>query len=650
MKLAIAGIALLGYCGQCVAQSGTESERARMRENGSRVPCVDPIEQRKLEEGLRVLAQGHGSDALRILLPALTPTGERPQLEWGERETRDFFALLETMLTEATETTRTEFAASLEEDARKHFEDARATGNGRSARLRAILRAYPGTRASLEARRMLVDLAIERGDVLAASLEVDALPADERPSRAKAIEELLTPSRAAAPWPHAHGLPSGRAGQGAAVNEAPKPLMARSVPRLLGSWSVPATTWDPARGAGVVGRLERGHACALFQDPRHLLVMVDLPGAPRYETVDLRSATGLASEPTRRPAPSIAGARAFVVHGGFLGSAVLPGPGGSVPVAELFAFDIGTDATKLAWRRSPGSLTKVGDEASFLPVTCTAFDRVYALVETKDDRLTRTVHACALDLDGNLLWMRELARGVTLTADLLMHRQEAVRAGRIEAAAPVVDNGRLFVETGLGISACLDATSGTMLWSFRTARIGKLRGRESAWDEGNLVVRKPGQGASSELWLTPSDGMHAYRLAVAPGSNGILVSMPEPRGTRTLLLGIAEARHAAYWWTRTLLESGPQREALDVLEGRERHYDAPPLDRGDALAAPPLLTDEALVFATGRMLAWLDLEKDLYYERVFELSAIGRAGFGPVLPWRDGVVFACDLGPLFWAP
>ncbi|MCA8970884.1 MAG: PQQ-like beta-propeller repeat protein [Planctomycetes bacterium] len=650
MKLAIAAISLFGICCQSVAQTGPESERARMRENGSRVPCADPIQQRKLEEGLRVLTEGHGADALRILLPALSPTGERPQLEWGERETRDFFALLETMLAEASETTRVEFAASLEEDARTHFEDVRSMGNGRSARLRAILRAYPGTRASLEARRMLVDLAIERGDVLSASLELDALPADERAARAKAIEELVAPSRSSAPWPHVHGLPSGRAGQGAAVNEAPKPSVMRSVPRLLGSWSVAATTWDPTRATGVTGRLERGQACALFQDPRHLLVMVDTPGAPRYETVDLRSATGLASDPTRRPAPSIAGARAFVVHGGLAGSSILPGPGGKAPAAELFAFDIGTDGTKLIWRRSPGVLADIGDDASFLPVTCSAFDHVFALVEAKDDRLTRTVHACAFDLDGNVLWTRELARGVTLTADLLMHRQEAVRAGRIEAAAPVIDKGRLFVETGLGIAACLDATSGTMLWSFRTARIGKLRGRESAWDEGNLVVRSTSREAASELWLTPSDGMHAYRLAVSPGSRGVLVSMPEPRGTRSRFLGIAEGRHAAYWWTRTLLESGPQREALDLLEGRDRLYDAPPLDRGDALAAPPLLTEQALVFATGRMLAWLDLEKDLYYERVFELSAIGRAGFGPVLPWRDGVVFACDLGPLYWAP
>ena len=260
----------------------------------------------------------------------------------------------------------------------------------------------------------------------------------------------------------------------------------------------------------------------------------------------------------------------------------------------------------------------------------------------REDRLTRRVHACALDVDGNLLWQRQVAKGTALTADLLTHRQEAVRAGRIQAARPVVSNGRVFVETGLGITACLEARSGHMLWSFRSARLGKLRGNEASWDEGRMAV------ASDTLFLVPSDGTHSYRLHVDPGARALLAEVPEARGDRSRMLGVSARTGASYWWRSDVLENAPSRRLLRPRGDDPLDYEAPPLDRGDRLASCPLLLDTKLVLATRRNLLVLDLDKDLYYERIFDLSSIGRGGFGPALPFGDGVIFACDLGPLYW--
>lgn len=96
--------------------------------------------------------------------------------------------------------------------------------------------------------------------------------------------------------------------------------------------------------------------------------------------------------------------------------------------------------------------------------------------------------------------------------------------------------------------------------------------------------------------------------------------------------------------SRRLLRDDPERDDPE----RDVDYEAPPLDRGDRLASATLLTRNALVLASKRSLSWLDLDKDLYYERIFDLSSIGRSGFGPALPFRNGVIFACDLGPLYW--
>lgn len=631
--------------GQALAQGGSDSERARMRENGSRVPTCDPIAQRQLEAGLQALEGGQGAEALRILLPFLKPSGPRPQVLWGQRETRDFFVLLDTLLAEAKPETRTSFAATLEADAARQLSDCRALRHGRSARLEALLRAYPGTSAAKEARHLLVDAALERGDELAARFYLSTCEAAIQAPRLEVLAALASMSPQL-PWPHVQGHVDGTAATGAATRGGPRAGPTNATrPRLLGTWSRQAMGFATADSAGVVGKLAAGPACAVFQDRSQLLVAVDFAGAPRFEHVDLGAVTGRLSDPPRRPAPSILGSRVFLVHGGAVATA--RGVGGVVEDADLFAFDIGRDATKLAWRASAASAC--GPESSFLPVTCADFGHVFALVETRDDRLNRRVSAVAYTLQGDLLWKREVARGTTLTADLLMHRQEAVRAGRLTAAAPVLADGRLCVETGLGVTACLDARDGTMLWSCKTARVSKLRGREAAWDEGRLLVH--GADAAREVLVTPSDGVHAYRLQLAPGSRAILAAEPEARGERSSLVGLVDTRRSTYWWKEKLLEQGPRRVKLDVGGADpDRVYDAPPLDRGDALAAAPLLTKTSLVFASRSMLAWLDLEKDLYYEHVLDLGALGRAGFGPIVPWRDGVLFACDLGPLYWAP
>lgn len=613
-----------------------ETERARALENGTRVPTCDAILQRNLEQSLQMLRDGREKAALQRMLPALRPTGPRPQLRYGERETRDFHELLDALLAALPDDRRQRFTVTLEGDATRALELARSERDGRVNRLRAIMRAFPGTRAAGRARAMLVDLAIERGDVLGALRHADGLSIEAQRARAAAIESLRSAERGADPWPHVAGDVTGLPLPGA--QRAPR----TATPRLLGGWPQRAS-WNPARASGVVGSLATKRSIAVFQDPHRLLICVDIPGTPRFENLDLRSVTTLGGDDKRTPSPAIRGSRVFLVHGGAIPSFVPPGSDAKAPAAELFAFDVGRESTRLAWRLSPRSIEAFGEQSSFLPVVCASGDQVYALVEVEEDRLTRRVHACAFSTDGELRWERRIAKGATLTANLLMHRQEALRAGRVVVAPPVLRDGRLFVESGLGITAALDARDGTMLWSFRTARLGKLRGRESTWEEGKLATRE------RELWLTPSDGMHAYRLRTTPSIDPILISLPEPRGSRARFVGIAPEHNASYWWCRGLLESTPRRVLLRPEDGRDTQYDAPPLDRGDRLAATPLLTGQSLVFATRSTLAWLDLEKDLFYERIFDLSSIGRSGFGPALPFRGGVIFACDLGPLFWS-
>ena len=337
-----------------------QSERAQALEVGSRVPTCDARVQRRLEKGFAALRAGKPREALRDLLPSMRASGERPQLRWGRRETRDFFAVLRSELATLDAATRERFAAALKADAERALRSARLeTGARRAARLRAILRAFPGTSSAREARLELVDLALERGDALDASFHLTLVAPAEREKRRDALAALEAHG-GDEPWPN-----TGGAASGLAQPSRTPPSVPERAPKLLGAWPQRAT-WRPARARGVVGLLEGEHAIAVFQDPAQLLAVLDIPGARRFARVDLQAMTGLPPDGESLPHPAMLGARVFLGHGGVPPGRVLRGAE-LVPAGELFALDFTRLGHALTWRFRPRSFPAFGTSATVLP-------------------------------------------------------------------------------------------------------------------------------------------------------------------------------------------------------------------------------------------------------------------------------------------
>ena len=643
MKFALATALVIAVGGARGRTQSTASEASLAARNGSFVPSAEPALQRRLLAGLEELRKGDVSKAVELLLPQLSALGDSPQLAWSERETRDFELLLAQHIARLDAKAKSALAKSFEKDASAALANA-GLDEGVLAR---IAQRFPGTASAQRARRMLADLAIERGDWVAAAGRVAWLGDAERKRRASALATLERHAFEGSEWP----LPAGGFDGLPCATIATRPRA--ELPKRLCEWQT-TRPWESADAAGVVGRNREGQRVAVWQDPRHLLTLVDSDAAPS-QVQSLRKISGRPPALARRCGPCMLGARLFVVHGGrgTIGEEHEDVPEGG---AELLAFEVVASKPELRWRYKPEGAKALGKRAVVQPFVVACGSRVFVLAVERQDRLNYNVSLLALDDLGKsarLRWTRRLASGAALTAGLLTHRQESLRAGRVRPASMVLASGRLFVETGLGVVCCVEAESGRVLWTFKTARLPALGGSDEPWREARICA------TPEHVHIAPSDAVFSYSLHRRPGLADRLAALPEHKRSRTRFFGIAPKHGASYWLREGLQERAPMRLLLATDKNRPARYDAPPLQFGEELHAAALLTEHRVVVCSDRSVYWIDLGKDLFYEQLCPLERLAarssrppkiaeRGSFGPALPWRGGIVIAGADGAWAW--
>jgi outer membrane protein assembly factor BamB len=113
----------------------------------------------------------------------------------------------------------------------------------------------------------------------------------------------------------------------------------------------------------------------------------------------------------------------------------------------------------------------------------------------------------ALDMDGKLRWTREIDDGWT-------------RSYPGSRSTPTVDGDRVYVLSGNGVIACLDARTGVAQWARKMSEFGGRPGgwgyAESVLIVGDLAVVKPG-GRQCIVALDKTTGRTAW---VSPGNGG----------------------------------------------------------------------------------------------------------------------------------
>ncbi|MFQ5506024.1 MAG: hypothetical protein ACE5F1_14685 [Planctomycetota bacterium] len=626
---------LLSCCATLSLLSPQDPERRTALANRTHVPTASPAQVRRVQEGLRLLREGKGKDALNRIHLDLRSAAQVP---WGPRETRQLHEILRDHLALASPGACRSFLADLEEEATRAMAHLALE---KQALLR-FLRDYPATSAAGMVRQMLVDQALERGDWVLASRHVDELEARRRKPRLGIITRLRDRSLHRSPWPYPSGTASGEAGIGAAV--APR----SEKPVALGLWSSPVPSLQPALTRGVVGRGSDGEEIAVFQDPWHLYRVDSARNGFHPRMANLEALTSLPGGGAVRPSPSLLGEDLYIVHGGDGGPFArrLFGAPDRAKRPELFAFccSKGDKPFELRWRWSP---PKKNDESSapwqLLPQAFATGRRIFALCTQEVDRVTTKVFAVCLSGRGRLLWSSYVAKGAPLSQELLEHRQEALRKGTHRPAPMILARGRLIVPTGLGILAALDPDDGAILWTFRYARLEALGTKDSPWEEGRL------SSAGELLFFAPSDGSHFYRLRLDPGLADILVEPPMRKRSLARYFGYSRPEGANYFYRRGQRESGPLRILRDPDPARPRRHDATPVQPEESLSSGALLTTKSLLLATSHSIYWVDLAKDLFYEDVIELDTRRHPlGFGPIVPFQEGVLIAGSVFPVLW--
>ena len=614
-----------------------DSERNQALAGPSYVPVAAADLQRRLRKGLDLLDQEKGKLALASVLPVLRDPGQDPGLPYGPRETRSFHRLLREKLRTCSPHTRADFASGLETEARQVL--ARLPHEPRA--YRNYLRSYPGTDSARIARRRLVTILLEGGDWVGAAGLIDkGARWDEA---RKNIGLLQTRERERHPWPLTMGYEDGSPG------DARITLPQKGEPLLRGR----AGSWQLASSyaRGVVGRDAQGAEFAVFQDPLRLQILEGKAKGYERNEINLGLLTGLVGGQQEAPGPALAGSRLFFVHGGGSSPGRSQRPKPAVP--ELFALDLThPDRPTRVWRWSPAYETGApfSAESRLRPRVLAAGGRVFVLLVDTRDRTNVRVHLCCLRQDqqrqgkgfarARMLWSRLLAKGSPLSASLLRSRQEDLQLSDLRPAAPILHEGTVYAGTGLGVLAAVDAGTGSLLWSFKTARAKTSSTR--TWRTGKLAI----QGMT--VLYTPSDGQWLYRLHDHPG---LLEALAEPaREARSLsrLLGVDPARPRSYFLRG---EAPPGEETVQEIRplylGRQGRYDAPPLEGRDSLMAPPLLTRHALFLPTRTHLYCLDLARGLFYTRILEVPSRHPLGaLGPILPFEGGLLIGSVLGPL----
>jgi len=572
---------------------------------------VDRSRLRKLEKGVDALLEGEAEKARRIFAPLLLPAWAAAQVDFGRRETRDLGTLIRDLVASWPEARRRTFLEAWEKEARTAL-----TWAGSDPRVLAgIPSTWPGTEVSKRALRRLAALRAERGELEEAAGILRALGLPPPSTRPSGI--LKTPM----PLP-------GRDLAGTAPG-APK-TPPSGPPRALSLW--PGNRVLRSSSA-VLGRGPEGRILFLLS-PTHLLTADLGPDGTlrRPSFVDLRvDLRGPSGESPVLPAAS--GDRVAFVFG--------TGPGRSGSAAPLLALyrrhEDGRPRRVWTWRP---------DRGVPLGGPLLAGDRCFVRTVRFEDKLNAVLSLTCLARNGRPLWSRDLCQGAPLGSDLIESRQEELGPGRLRPAPMAFADGDLFVPTGLGLLFRLDARTGEVRWSFRTARLERLGGKRTPWRRPFLAV------GEDDLCFAPSDSDWFYRLRRNPGRKGLLLDPPLPRRSLRSFLGRVRGSGRVYFLREGWLEAGPVRLRLRPEGGappKRPRYDAPPFQSGETLPERFLLTEGSLVLVNDRSLYWLDLSKDLYYERALELGAAAPELQGPILPLEGGgVLIAGPRRPWIW--
>lgn len=613
------------------------SERNEALAGPSYVPVVDANLQRQLNKGLALLDEGKGREALAKTLPILRNPSQDPGLPYGARETRSFHLLLQARLALCPEATRKAFAGGLEDEAARVLARLpRAAGP-----YRAFLRSYPGTRAFDQARKTLLALLLESGDWVAASRLATA-PGSTAAAR-EMVVTLRDHERQRHPWSHVDGNEDG------SPTSATIRLPAKDKPVLrgqAGGWQLASTF-----ARGIVGKDAQGREFAVFQDPLRLQILEGKVREYARKEINLALMTSLSGGEQEPPGPALSGSRLFLVHGGGSTRRLGRRTTGSVP--ELFALDLARPERPVAcWRWSPAY--EVGapfsKESRLRPRVLAAGGRIFVLLVDPRDRVNVRVHLCCFAQEqagegkgfakARMLWSQLLAKGSPLSASLLRSRQEDLELSDLRPAAPILHQGVVYAGTGLGVLAAVDAGTGDLLWSFRTAR-AKTSSTQT-WRNGKISIQ------GDTLLYTPSDGQWLYRLHCRPGTRDAMVG--EARQARSLsrLLGVDMTRPRSFF-LRGEAPAGEDtvQEIRPLYLDKDDRYDAPPLEGRGRLMAAPLLTRRSLFLPTRNRLYCLDLARGLYYTKILDVPNRHPLGaMGPILPFEGQILIGSVLGPL----
>ncbi|PIE24090.1 MAG: hypothetical protein CSA62_04600 [Planctomycetota bacterium] len=635
----IRALFLISLSAGLLSASALPQERTGALSNKSFVETCPPPLQRRLDAGLQALRKGDAQAASAQLLVALRDDAESPQLQYGDRETRRFHDVLESILSKSPPKLRAGFCASLEQGAQQAL--ARASLDPEA--LRRILLKFPGTNSAAQARLRLCDSALERGQIAAAAYWLRRLAPDLRKPRAQLLSQLL--HKINGPHPQPYGL--GRLdGSSIALDCSPKepspsPLLLQALPWLV-----------PGHVGQVLGQDESGTSFLVAQTPLDAVWIHPVEGT--VQSLQLPARSGIPPGQAERPTPSLSGSMLYVVHG--------TGDADALRLqrrlrrrfsrqtqqlgSALLAISLGEkNKPRLLWKwrpelppsdKQPSTAT-----VALHPHALALQNRVYVLFSSLDESLRRQVWAACLDDHGKLLWRRFLAQGAPVTRDLIESRQEELGSGRHVPAAPIFADGMLVFSTGLGIVCGLDPLRGEMHWSFRTARISALGSKQGPWHEGRLAR------SGEEIYFAPSDGTWLYRLRSRAGQELRLAATPRPRRSMTRLLGVSRKLERLALLRQGLVECAPVQIRSGPLELRGKREDALPIQPGEFFRSWAM-TENKLWLATQASLYELDLERDLFYSRLLELRPLQIGGIHGLAPTNSGLVILSQQGVWLW--
>ncbi|MEQ8766332.1 MAG: PQQ-binding-like beta-propeller repeat protein [Planctomycetota bacterium] len=208
---------------------------------------------------------------------------------------------------------------------------------------------------------------------------------------------------------------------------------------------------------------------------------------------------------------------------------------------------------------------------------------------------------------GEIAWSRFLAAGRPLVSG---DRFSTVSPDLVQPGDPVVGTEGVFVLTNLGVLTCIDPWEERILWSFHYSRVRDVRSlppekigyfEVRPWREGELQLRP------NDLLVAPSDSEWAYALTRRPDAEGrVMTAEPLFKAPSSLraLVGVGEdiVLFEQFWQKRFRLAAYSTDLSLEWV--------SMPLSAKEELVGPPLVTGKQVIYATGRRLYFLDLERD----------------------------------------